>query len=190
MEAVLLESRLENLIFHFLSFDFFTLIINSVWTWAAVLTAALSFWRIQTARAVPPAKFQYQPCQNDDAEVEKDQQPIESQPPTTSASCDLRSCICDGEVDATTKRKFSVYLGEESLNVQDDWEFHSEDDNCFMVDEIFVGNVCSWDSFEFMFVKKNGDCGWYRHQDMSALDGRVVKLWEAERQRGVSLVQW
>ncbi|XP_062199519.1 uncharacterized protein LOC133901972 [Phragmites australis] len=36
-----------------------------------------------------------------------------------------------------------------------------------------------WEDRE-MAVKRRGDLGWYRHLDMGALDGSVVRLWDGE----------
>ncbi|XP_009611855.1 uncharacterized protein [Nicotiana tomentosiformis] len=46
-----LESPLEALAFNYLSFGLFT-VVNNIWTWLAVITAAFSFWRIKTSSAL------------------------------------------------------------------------------------------------------------------------------------------
>jgi len=39
--------------------------------------------------------------------------------------------------------------------------------------------VAPWEERE-MAVRRRGDLGWYRHLDMAALDGSVVRLWDGE----------
>lgn len=46
-----LGTPLDALALDFLSFGFFPVVINNIWAWVAVITAAVSFWRI---RAVGP----------------------------------------------------------------------------------------------------------------------------------------
>ena len=50
-----LDSPLEALAFNYVSFGFFT-VVNNLWTWIAVVTAAVSFWRIRVAGGVFPAE--------------------------------------------------------------------------------------------------------------------------------------
>ncbi|KAL6656066.1 hypothetical protein ACP70R_006892 [Stipagrostis hirtigluma subsp. patula] len=37
-----------------------------------------------------------------------------------------------------------------------------------------------WEEEREMAVRRRGDLGWYRHLDMAALDGSVVRLWDGE----------
>ncbi|WOK95824.1 hypothetical protein Cni_G04531 [Canna indica] len=95
------------------------------------------------------------------------------------------------EAASTPKARFTVYFSAstESRHVEEDdahyCEKPEEREEYFSrssadidrrVTPLTLWDGGSW-SLEWMVVKRNGDLGWYRYQDMAALNGSVVKLW-------------
>lgn len=80
------------------------------------------------------------------------------------------------EREGSTKVKFTLYYEEE-----EDYRIEEDDSSCENEDE--VNEVrCDFDLGRDMEIRMV-DLGFYRYQDLTVLDGNVVRLWEDDRRR-------
>ncbi|KAE8735287.1 Plant invertase/pectin methylesterase inhibitor superfamily protein [Hibiscus syriacus] len=179
----LLDSPIESLAFNYVSFGIFT-VGNNLWTWIAVVTAALSFWKIRAAAgAVVSSGYVQSNDPKPSTSISDESPPVpepDSEQPTPSSSVvdtSVSPLVCRGEVVTRGKFKLTVYFdddGEESDVDVDDGGVRvtGRSDG--------GGGDCNewWESWEGVLKLRNGETGWYRHQDLSALNGNVVRLWD------------
>ncbi|XVE53930.1 hypothetical protein DITRI_Ditri03aG0041800 [Diplodiscus trichospermus] len=189
----LLDSPLEALAFNYVSFGIFT-IVNNLWTWVAVITAALSFWRIRAAAGAATSSFSVEKhnqkpsiCiinRNQDESrltLEAEEKPTPSalvSAPAAVAETRDWPLVCDYGVTKGGKFKLSVcYEDDRDSDVDGEMtvrEWRSEG-----------GGDCKegscrewWESWERVLRLRKGERGWYLYQDLTALNGNVVKLWD------------
>ncbi|CAJ1940561.1 unnamed protein product [Sphenostylis stenocarpa] len=154
-----LVSPLEAQAFNYLTFGFLT-VLNNFWTWLAV-----TFWRIRTA------KSEFLPPPDDPILDESD-----AAAATTGPACVLRPTVAgsgpDLNLDEVRKGKFRLYLEsdkecERKETVREEWE------------EI-DGEGEWWERWERLLRMRVGESekGWYTSQDLAALNGSVVRLWD------------
>ncbi|KAG8376261.1 hypothetical protein BUALT_Bualt09G0044800 [Buddleja alternifolia] len=175
-----LDSPLEALALNYLNYALLTA-VNSIWAWVAVITAAVSFWRIR-ALSSPPEPL----CRSQDAasETPKAAETAARVPKHLLSAPMKKTSCCVVERESSTKTKFSLYYEEDYYFRGDDGGGESEDggDAAEAVSE--SENVGRWcDDWERMMVVRMGDMGWYRWQDTTVLDGSVVRLWDGGRRR-------
>ncbi|RDY10797.1 hypothetical protein CR513_04622, partial [Mucuna pruriens] len=150
-------SPLEAQAFNYLSFGFLTL-LNNFWTWLAV-----SFWRTQTPKPeLPPPPDDPIP---DPVAVAG---PVPA--PVPSPTVVLNGP--NGALDGVNKGKFTLYYegerecqSEETITEEwEDWDGRGE----------------WWESWERLLRMKQGENekGWYTCQDLTVLNGSVVRLWD------------
>lgn len=181
-----LDSPLEAIALRYLSYDALTMIFNNFWTWLAVLTAgAISFfWTMKSpvGKVSPKSdpvcfcnpdstKMVSPPLQPELLEVESDltRNPIEGVKATTTAP--LAPAV--GSTDGVTRGKFMVYYYEERENMCNDDEFEKE-----YVDghaELSWVNRWEWERMG------EDEMGLYSYQDLTVLNGNVVRLWDNSR---------
>lgn len=79
----------------------------------------------------------------------------------------------DGDVDGVTKGKFTVYYEDEGEREVEE-ELLTETGEC-------DGGYKSewWERWDKMLRTRSGENGWYKHQDLTELNGNVVRLWDA-----------
>ncbi|EYU25818.1 hypothetical protein ABFS82_10G078700 [Erythranthe guttata] len=172
-----LDSPLEALALNYLTYGFLT-VVNSIWPWVAVITAAVSFWRI---RALSSPELRNAASCKAEAEEEEEEEAIVSDAPARAFCCRVLAREC------STKTKFRLYYEEEDFRGDDGGEsddYRSE----VAAAEAAVSEKLDYcprrrcDDWErTMVVMRMGDLGWYRWQDMTVLDGSVVRLWEGRR---------
>ncbi|KAK7363338.1 hypothetical protein VNO77_05478 [Canavalia gladiata] len=161
-------SPLEAQAFNYLSFGLLTL-LNNLWT-----RLALSLWWIRTFRSgfLPPS---------DDPVSEPepaDPVPQDSDPDSTSVSAQacVPTVVGNGavDVDGVTKGKFTLYYEEEIEK-----ECESEETVTEEWEEI-EGRREWWENWERLLRMKVGENenGWHTCQDLTALNGSVVRLWD------------
>ncbi|OVA12347.1 hypothetical protein BVC80_1799g41 [Macleaya cordata] len=156
---VLEYSQVEALILTYVSFGFFTT-VNSFWTLVAVLTAAISFWRIRAVGSISlPHKSDGSPSfydiktqdQSEDLVVEEEEEEEEGVlqvcSSCSSSSVGYSAVIEDGTVKGNRDQVYGYY-----------GEF-------------------SWEQILQVRMRSTGDLGWYGCQDLTSLNGSVVKLW-------------
>ncbi|KAA8523358.1 hypothetical protein F0562_009781 [Nyssa sinensis] len=179
-----LDSPLEALAFNYATFGFST-VVNNIWTWIAVLTAAVSVW---TIRATGSPKSEPR-IRNPDVSPPKAVLPppdkvaeLASASASTSTSAPLATMspsVFAVESDGATKGKFSVYY-------EDDRDHDGEGADGELDDDEDLGSVVAvdggewFDGWDTILRMRKGEMGWYRFQDTTVLDGNVVRLWDGE----------
>jgi hypothetical protein len=161
---------------------------GSLLTWIAVLVAAaVGFWRIRT---VGSKADESNASSLFTASQEEGQQKVVSVLQTTEMEASLSpSSSVDQpmQIIGTPKVRFMTYFekedfigcchvedGEEELIVDAVVEFgHRKVELPQEREEVSV-------KWEGMVIRRRGDLGWYSYQDMAALNGSVVRLWDGE----------
>ena len=171
---VVLDSPVEALAFNYLSFGFLTL-LNNLWTWLALLTAALSFWKIRSAGCPKPAPAPLDPTT--EPPVPEALTPL-AEPAVRDA---VPSAVTNGDaedVDGVRKGKFAVYYEKDDEDAQcrrgeSEWSLTAweEREGC---------EAEWWERWERLLRLRNGVSGngWYTWQDLTELNGNVVRLWD------------
>ncbi|XP_011039930.1 PREDICTED: uncharacterized protein LOC105136332 isoform X2 [Populus euphratica] len=187
-----LDSPIDALAFDYVNLGILA-IINNLWTWVAVITAAVSFWRIRAAGAV---KTLAEPSPSPDY-IER--QITESSHPETSSSSTATTATpksvtepaAPGSVSSSPsvfedngpkKGKFVVYYQDDDRqnegNLDDDDEDGEEELTVLGEWRRCGGEITLW---ERMLRVSMGEYGWYRCQDLTVINGNVVRLWDGVR---------
>jgi hypothetical protein len=180
----LLDSPLEALALNYLSVGFLT-VVNNLWTWVAVITAAVSFWRIRAAGGAPtylksdgspPPPRNDQRSSGSELVPETSVSDVSADEPPAPAPASEMMVGYDVKVDdgVTKGTKFvAVFYGEDDregdgeLTSANEWEESTgEDEGCG-----------EW--WEGVLRTRTGEMGWYRYQDLTVLNGNVVRLWDS-----------
>ncbi|KAJ4708858.1 Transmembrane protein [Melia azedarach] len=160
-----LDSPLEALALNYVSFGILT-VVNNLWTWVAFVTAAISVWRIRTT-----VKPEQQPCSHTNATGSAHPvhhvdppSPLPASPPAPAKDVDV-----DADAEGVMKgAKFTLYYysekteSEGELRVVKEWR-----------DEEGCGE---W--WERVMRVRMGEMGWYRNQDLTVINGNVVRFWD------------
>ncbi|XWS70116.1 hypothetical protein CRYUN_Cryun03dG0021500 [Craigia yunnanensis] len=192
----LLDSSLEALAFNYVSFGIFT-IVNNLWTWVAVITAAVSFWTIRAAGTAISSCSVKKPDQKPSTciidRTEDESRPIpeaeEKQTPSalisapaSVAETSVSPLVCNDGLSKGGKFKFTVYYeddgesdvdGEMKVTKWSDGEGDCKEGSC--------GEW--WESWERVLSVRKGETGWYRYQDLTTINGNVVRLWDESCRR-------
>lgn len=170
---VLLDSNVEALAFNYLNFGLVT-VLNNLWTCLALLTAALSFWKIRSSGC---SKLQEPVSVKSDPEVEALMSEAEKPRKTLN---EIWNDDAD-DVDGVRKGKYTVYYEEDMqcgggesgggcgyglLPVAGGWGPEDETE--------------WWKRWEKVLRLRNGENenGWYTCQDLIGFNGNVVKRWD------------
>ncbi|KAJ8750984.1 hypothetical protein K2173_016165 [Erythroxylum novogranatense] len=184
-----LDSPLDALVFDYASLGILT-VVNNLWTWVALLTAAISFWRIRAAGAsasIAAKSKQASPAACIDRVAEEPQpipeisltEPVVKQLKTTTVLS--RPIFEDAGV---CKGKFVAYFEDDTESEEnvDDSSDSIEVDGWSCYDDSDDRNGEDWfGGWERLLLVKMGDTSWYRYQDLTAIDGNVVRLWDGVR---------
>ncbi|GLT98827.1 hypothetical protein SLE2022_163070 [Rubroshorea leprosula] len=179
---VVLDSPLEALPFNYVSFGILAFVIN-LWPLVAVITAALSFWRIRAAAGISnPVKKLL--CEDHDTSSPPpppscvghvEELSAVKEEPLTSWSWpgpDVTFPLecCDG---VTKGRKFVLYYEDDEGDMM---AAEEEEDECS--DQSGNGGTEEWwGSWEGVLTTRRGEMEWYRYQDLTVINGNVVRLW-------------
>lgn len=183
-----LDSPIDALVFDYVNLGILT-IINNLWTWVAVITAAVSFWRIRAAGAV---KTLAEPSPSPDyieRQITELSHPETSSSTTTTTPKSVTEPAAPGSVSSSPsvfednrakKGKFVVYYYQDDDrqndgNIDDDGE---EELTVFGEWGRCGGEIKLW---ERMLRVRMGECGWYRCQDLTVINGNIVRLWDGVR---------
>ncbi|XP_062010749.1 uncharacterized protein LOC133727142 [Rosa rugosa] len=173
-----LDSPLEALAFDYVSFGLIT-VINSLWTWVAVVTAAVSFWRLRP-RALEGLKFHSKDVvksSNGCSSFPETSPPVtveEESPSSVSAPSRAPVAVSssgrfEDDGGLTKGVKFTLYFDEDANgDVGGEGELTAEE-----TEE--SGGVNWWESGLRM---RTGEKSWYRCQDLTVFNGNVVRLWD------------
>ncbi|PIN20062.1 hypothetical protein CDL12_07248 [Handroanthus impetiginosus] len=186
-----LDSPLEALALNYLSYGFLTA-VNSLWAWVAVITAAVSFWRIRALSSQPVLRVEPRSRSQDAASTSSSAPKVAekavAEPATVSttrlSSAPTTSMMCCGNVlesEGGTKTKFSLFYKEDDFGEDNEGGEMEDDGGRDVVVREKLGGWC--DDWERMMVLRMGDLGWYRWQDRTVVDGSVVRLWDSCRRR-------
>ncbi|KAK4483710.1 hypothetical protein RD792_010912 [Penstemon davidsonii] len=158
-----LDSPLEALALNYLSYGFFTA-LNSIWASLAVVATAISFWKIK-AKPEPLSRS-------------KDVVPIISSPEVQNAvvlsSAPTTKSPFVLEREHNTKVKFTLHYNEDNFREGDEGGDNGD---------VAAVNEKLWWWCDDLDRKKMWDMGWYRCQDLTALNGSVVRLWDGRKRR-------
>ncbi|KAI3447244.1 hypothetical protein Pfo_003909 [Paulownia fortunei] len=191
-----LDSPLEALALNYLSYGFLTA-INNIWAWVAVITAAVSFWRIR-ASSSPLVSIPEQRGSSQDAASTSSSPPhmageVEAAEPTTVSTPGetkqllsplMTTSCCVLESEGSPKVKFSLYFNEDDFREGDEGGEDEDSGGCNGGGAVVSEKLGWWcDDWERTMVVRMGDMGWYRCQDLKVLDGSVVRLWDGRRRR-------
>lgn len=178
----------------FLSFGFFT-VVNNLWTWVAVVTAAVSFWKIRAS--APSVLSVAEPCHDRNSKSKGFESISENGFLTESAAGHHNTVgqmektvpkpsaglitVGHGDDRVNTKGKLTVYYCEESYassccsetTTSTKGMEQSEEVGC----EFVLGLDGSIEWWERMLRFRRGGSSWYRCQDLTVLNGNVVRLW-------------
>ncbi|KAL9399225.1 hypothetical protein Peur_008186 [Populus x canadensis] len=195
-----LDSPIDALVFDYVNLGILT-IINNLWTWLAVITAAVSFWRIRAAGAV---KTLAEPSPSPDYIERKITESSHPETRTTTTPKSVTEPAAPGSVSSSPsvfedngakKGKFVVYYYQDD-DRQNEGNIDNGDDDG--EEELTVlgewgrcgGEITLW---ERMLRVRMGEYGWYRCQDLTVINGNVVRLWDGvrrEKNSSGSSVAW
>ncbi|CAH8390797.1 unnamed protein product [Eruca vesicaria subsp. sativa] len=180
-----LDSPLEALAFQYASFGVLA-VVNNVWTWLAVVTAALSFWRIRITTTTGD-KSGHGCILLEELTTSKDEQESDHQEPQEMA-CPVEKTAAHPVIweplmceDGVAKGKLTMY-----------YEVDVDEGRC--VDGEGEGELTAvnyggefgnsgewWERWERVVKMRNGDDEWYRYVDLTVFNGSVVRLWDDKR---------
>ncbi|KAE8714071.1 Plant invertase/pectin methylesterase inhibitor superfamily protein [Hibiscus syriacus] len=190
------DSRVEALAFNYVSFGIFT-IVNNLWTWVAVITAAVSIWRIRAARpAISSCSVKSNEQSPSSSLIDRPTHEIEEKPtasPVVSVSSPAsvtETCVSQSVCnDGATKGgmpKLTVYyyndIGGKNAVEGDTTETEWCNGDGYRKEESCGGE--RRESWERVLRLRKGEKGWYLYQDLTAINGNVVRLWDDSCRRG------
>ncbi|XP_071723322.1 uncharacterized protein [Rutidosis leptorrhynchoides] len=199
------SSPFQALALDYPNFGMFT-VVNNLWAWVAVITAAVSFWRIKTisgATVTFPVKAEPEQTQknqrasidNQESTTTSTESGVAAAAPTFPAdegeqqlvASVLESPLSYAVKEMTKGMKFSVYYEEDVR------ENEEENDETVVrkwgyTDGVVVNGGGESD-LERVMRMRMGDFGWYRCQELTAINGNVVRFWgESGRSNGSSVM--
>ncbi|KAL3535491.1 hypothetical protein ACH5RR_003952 [Cinchona calisaya] len=175
-----LDSTMEALAFDYLSFGLLTA-VNNVWTWLAVITAAVSVWKFKassssSSSSSPRAKFPDEASPASETAAASTSTVVEAAKPSIAVA---PSSPCVFSAEGRTSGKFIVYYDRTDDRCDDgNGEVNGEDGN--------VRSEKEWFGEVVMRMRMGNYMGFYRYQDLTVLDGSVVRLWDGCRRRNGS----
>ncbi|KAF5748398.1 hypothetical protein HS088_TW04G00351 [Tripterygium wilfordii] len=178
-----LESPIDALAFGYVSYGVLN-IVNNLWTWVAFVTAAVSFWRIRSAGAVSSSVKCVPPISQKAREVlPQTDRPVENQNPRFQTSAPAQSpapaaaasseAVSGFEVNGVSRGKFTVFYEDEG---ESDGGLTGVKLSEYEESEV----LCSewWESWERVLRTRRGERSWYSYQDLTVINGNVVRLWD------------
>ncbi|KAL0843402.1 hypothetical protein Bca101_016647 [Brassica carinata] len=181
-----LDSPLEALAFQYASFGVLA-VVNNVWTWIAVVTAAVSFWRMKVVATIVDNGGQGCSLLEDvtasNAEQEADhQEPQEMAGPVKEAAAppvDETDVWEPLMYDDDLKGKLTMYY---EVDVDGGRCVDGEGELTAVSYGSGLGDCGEWwERWERVVRMRNGDDEWYRYVDLTVINGSVVRLWDDKR---------
>lgn len=179
------SSPLEALAFNYATFGIFT-VVNNLWAWVAVITAAISFWRIRTTSFSDKPDHQqpriHQNTSGSQAQPSSNTSSVEAAPPRPTPALPSVNDV-DGATEGSKHTLYYHYEGQwesdgdgEVTSAVNEWTDDAGDDG--------VSSCGEWRERERVRMRaRMGDMGWYRCQDLTVVNGNVVRLWDECRRR-------
>lgn len=172
-----LESPVEALAFNYVSFGFFTL-VNNLWTWIAFITAAVSFWRIRVAGAGEFRTEVSLPIDDRSSPAPEDEKP--SPIPSLPEMASVPTHFVEEMAATRGSRKFVLHYDHDS-DGDDEMTAMGECDGggkLTVTEEEQSEWFAAWDRALMTRRGESVTAGWYRYQDLTELNGSVVRLWD------------
>lgn len=169
-----LDIPIDALAFNYVSFGLFTL-VNNLWTWVAVVTAAVSFWSIKikaaaAASVITPPKSDPPQIHDIETEASSPSSAVTELPAASTVAAVVAAVGAVGD-EGARKGKFRMYYenervkeGEVEAGGGGEWAGERE------------GGEYWW--WEARMRMRMGELGWYRWQDRRVVNGSVVRLWD------------
>ncbi|URD93495.1 hypothetical protein MUK42_00947 [Musa troglodytarum] len=187
----LLEVPLDALAFRLYSLPAAAAAARSDWAClvllaAAAAAAALGLWGIRAvgSKPDPPTPTSPPPPPVPSLPV----CPSENQTPVgREVAAAAWTASCHVEEARSPKSRFMAYYAASTDSLYEDCADggglgEGEEEDVDSVSDVDRRVTAPWSGggcgLEWAVVKRRGDLGWYRYQDMTALDGSVVKLWD------------
>lgn len=186
-----LDSPLEALALNYLSFGFFTF-VNNLWAWIAVVTAAVGFWRILSAGdssrflAPPPPpprddlRSSNGPAPPSAAEAKPASSPAPTSAsapapaPATATAMEMMKGV--DEIGAKKGRKFVLFYDDVDGELTEEYPTEESDDELTAAE----AEEEWWGRWERVLKTRTGKTEWYRYQDLTELNGNVVRFWNMD----------
>ncbi|OEL31620.1 hypothetical protein BAE44_0007361 [Dichanthelium oligosanthes] len=171
---------------------------GSLYAWlVAALAAAVGLWRI---RAVGAGVRRGRAVVDDKPQAQASLPSPAIEEPWPAARAEPAEAASQSEPSTPSKIRFTAYYGgsgDDEEGVVDGVRKCADEDDDGVdgeVDKVLrrtasaperrretvaLAAAAPWEERE-MAVRRRGDLGWYRHLDMAALDGSVVRLWDGE----------
>lgn len=179
------SSPLEALAFNYATFGIFT-VVNHLWAWVAVITAAISFWRIRTTSFSDKPDHQ-QPCIHRNTSGSQLAQPSANTSSAEAAPpCPIPARPPVNDVDGVTEgSKYTLYYNYYEGQRESDGDGEATSVVKEWRDDDGVSSSCvDWWEWERLRMRARiGDMGWYRCQDLTVVNGNVIRLWDECRRR-------
>ncbi|XP_021750250.1 uncharacterized protein LOC110715940 [Chenopodium quinoa] len=188
-----LDSPLESLAFIPVNLGpLLSAVLNNIWAWLAVVTAAVSFWRLRNSSVKTTSSHILEPAPTvpkttpfvRKGGVEEKERETEDEDEDEE----------EGVLTRGNSKKFFTVFYEERENDEgknDDGEMDGgdyNDDDDEEVDEMKNNEwvmIKRWGSSSELTVEmRGGDLGWYSYQNRKVIDGSVVRLWGEEGEIG------
>ncbi|KAF8113403.1 hypothetical protein N665_0050s0057 [Sinapis alba] len=172
-----LDSPLEALAFEYASFGVLA-IVNNVWTWIAVVTAAVSFWRMRVTTIGDDGHHGSGLLEESEQEPQEVAGPVKETVVAQVEETEVwETLMCD---DGVTKGKMTMYY-----EVDVDGGRYVDVDGELTSAVNYGGGLgdCGewWEQWERVVKMRNGDEDWYRYVDLMVINGSVVRLWDDKR---------
>lgn len=184
-----LDSPLEALALNYLSFGFFTFVSN-LWTWIAVVTAAVGFWRILSAgdssRLLTPPRDDLRSSNGPAPPSAAEAKPASSPAPTsasapapapapaTATATEMVKSV--EEIGATKGRKFVLLYDDVDGELTEEYPSEESDGELKAAE----AEEEWWGRWERVLRTRTGKTEWYRYQDLTELNGNVVRFWDMD----------
>lgn len=181
----LLEMPLEAIVLRFHSLPA-AIAAGSLWACLAVLAAAVGFWRIRAGGSRSDVSLPHSPTPLKSEQAQAPSPAPAPEPEPKSPKPTVRAPHCHVEDAGTPKARFTAYYGScDWFDVEDDADEQAEVDNGRKDDGAGVVRAhltapLKGFGWEGVIVRRRGDLGWYRYQDLTSLNGSVVRLWDGD----------
>ncbi|OWM84064.1 uncharacterized protein LOC116189550 [Punica granatum] len=193
-----LDSPLEALAINYVRFGLLA-VVNNLWTWVAVVTAAVSFWRIRAtatsvraAAAVGCSSMPEPQSPHEDACSSSNEcrSVLQGKPRPSRQADDVssRGIAALAHPLVAVSSKYDVTKGRFTVYYEDDRDVnHNQNEEAEATATVgaekcdggIYGSRLEWSGRrDMVFRVRNGDSGWYRYQDLKVFDGSVVRLWD------------
>ncbi|XP_021756693.1 uncharacterized protein LOC110721803 [Chenopodium quinoa] len=188
-----LDSPLESLAFIPVNLGpLLSAVVNNIWAWLAVVTAAVSFWRIHNSSIKTTSSsshiFLSPPPTPEPAPTVPKTTPFVRKGGVEEEEKETEEEEEEVLTRGNSKKFFTVFCEERENDENEDGEVdggdYNDDDEVDEEKNEWV-MIKRWGSSSELTVEmRGGDLGWYSYQNRKVIDGSVVRLWGEEGEIG------